>query len=997
MALGFTPTADPLGQLAAQVSAHIDANPERVASELLSNPDHLSDLLRGVAGAAGDGRGSDGSDRVRAVLMVDQFEEVFTLCSDEHRRHAFISALCAASRVDGVPAGLVVLGMRADFYGRCAAYPGLVEALRCGQVLLGPMNGGELRDAVEKPAAAVGLELQPGLADVVLGELGVGDESSGGTGYQPGALPLLAHGLLTTWQNRDGRLLTIAGYRLTGGIMGAIATTAERVYQQLDPDRQEIARTVLLRMIQLGDGTEDTRRQVDCVRLIEDSMDPAGVEAVLGALIQARLVTAHAKTAGIVHEALLRAWPRLRTWIENDRAGLLLEQRLVEVAQAWDREGRHDSDLYRGSRLAAVRERVDTVDTVLPSPASEFLSACIERECAEQQGVQRRARRLRQLVAVLSSLVLLAATTTAIAVLSRNDLAHQRDVGVSREVADAALALRVSDPDLAAQLSLAALDVADTAEARGALMSALVNVDPARRSDVGSADAVQAVTFSHDGRFLVAASRDTFARVWAVGDPPSLAAPPIAYLKHPKQVRSAAFDPADRILATSGEDGWVRLWAVEDFGQDSEPVAAIPGPTGAEGPLAFSQDGTMLAAGATPGTAVRLWDVTDITSPREIAEIVGHRREVLTVAFDDDGRALATAGLDGTVQLWDITDRTDPIELKTIDRRAGFVRAIAINPDGHLLAIGYEDATATLWNIENPREPHRLSVLGRHLGAVTGVAFTPDGRTLATASLDNVARLWNVSDDDAAVARAAPLAGDADNLYSVAFHPDGHTLATSSHDQTVRLWETDVERATVEVCELAFPTITREEWERYLRGYDYEPPCSRPAEAVRGPVDDEDGETSLVATHSRKCMAIRDDIDVSGAPAYQFRCKGTEGANWNLERTVRPTPNSGAVYHIRNAATDMCLGSLSSERQIGDASLVVQRPCVDGSTNQEWEFEVVSQRETSTDGRFVNVEHDDCLDVNGGAVSDGVPVVRWPCGSSASNQIFQVSTDALDQ
>jgi len=995
--LVFTPTADPVGQLATQISAHMHGDPEVVTSALLSDPGHLADVLREMPGAEGDGRDAD---RVGGILVVDQFEEVFTLCSDEQRRHAFISALCAASRADGVPAALVVLGMRADFYGRCAAYPGLVEALRGGQVLLGPMNGSELRDAVEKPARAVGLELQSGLVDVVLGDLGVNDEEPGEPGYQPGALPLLAHALLATWQQRDGRVLTLAGYRLTGGITGAIAKTAERAYQQLDPDRQEIARAVLLRMIQLGDGSADTRRQVDRARLVEESSDPAGVEAVLRTLTDARLVTAHAATVEIVHEALLRTWPRLRAWIDNDRAGLLLEQRLVAAADAWNREGRHDSDLYRGPRLAAVQERVDAVDPTLPSPAPEFLRTSVERERAEQQGVLRRARRLRQLVAALSCLVLLAVITTLLTVLSRYDVARQGDINVSREVADAALGLRVSDPDLAAQLALAAADVADTAEARGALMTALVNLDPERRSDSGNLDVVQTVAFSHNGKLLVAASRDKLARVWAVGDPPSLAAPPIAYLEHPNQVRSAVFDPTDRFLATSGADGKVRLWSVGDLGQRKDPVKEIPGPPGAKGPLAYSRDGTILATSSTPGTTVQLWDVADPINSQKIADFGAHRRDVSAVAFGRNGRILATGSVDGTAKLWDTTNPRNPVELRTLDRRPGFIYSIAFSPDDRLLAIGRDDSTAILWNVENPRTPRKVSVLGGHLGGVTGIAFSPDSGILATATLDNVARLWSVAGPGPAAALAVPLAGDADNMYSVAFRRDGHTVATSSHDRTVQLWETDLSRAATEACKLAFPTITREEWNRYLPGHEYAPPCPRPAvatfQAGGSDAGTQPGVTTVVAKSSDKCVAIKGGVTVPGAPAYQFTCTRATAPEWNLQRTAVP-PTSNPVYRIRNASTGMCLDSTTSERQIGGASLVVQRPCVDDAVSQLWRFDAVSRQAKSTEGRFVHIdEEDDCLDINNNAVTDGAHVIRWLCGDNP-NQVFRVSTEALDR
>jgi len=561
----------------------------------------------------------------------------------------------------------------------------------------------------------------------------------------------------------------------------------------------------------------------------------------------------------------------------------------------------------------------------------------------------------------------------------------------------------VSDPDLAAQLALAAGDIADTAEARGALMTALVNLDPERRSDSDSVKPVQAVAFSEDGKLVVAASRDRLARVWAVGDPPSLAAPPIAYLEHPAPLRSAVFDPTGRFLATSSDDGFVRLWSVERLGRGDPPIRVIPGPAGPRGPLAFSRDGAMLATSGMSGTEVRLWNVTDHTNLEVSVEFDAHRSDVVAVAFSNDGRTLATAGLDGSAKLWDITDRTKPpVELWALDRGAGFVRAVTFSFDDGLLAIGNGDATATLWNVENLAAVQELPPLTGHVDRVTDVAFSPDSAIMATASLDGSARLWNVSNPARPIELAALSAGQEDIVYSVAFHPDRHTLAMSSQAGLVRLWETDLDRAAEEVCELTSRVITRDEWDRYLRGYRYEPPCSRPGGLNDDLNDDDDmetqpGSTRLVAAHSGKCVVIKAGVVVSGAPAYQFGCARAAAARWDLQRTVVPSPpDEDTAYRIRNASTDMCLDSVLSERRVGGASVVLQRPCVDDIVSQLWRFEVIGEGNTLTDGRFVNAEHGDCLNVNGNAVTDGAHLVRWGCGNGA-NGIFQVSTDALSR
>lgn len=326
--------AHPLAALAVRVAERIGAEPAEAVVAAGEQGRFAAFLAEALAAYAGKRGGTSSSPRV--VLVVDQFEETFTECREEAERQAFIAALCAAARSAVV---LVVLGVRADFYGRCLAYPALVNALR-GPVALGPMSTDQLRVVITCPAQTEGLELEPGLVELFLRDLGVAEDAgSGAPGYDPGALPLLAHALRATWQHRDGQMLTVAGYRRTGGIRQALATTAERAYTRLSPPEQQFARQILLRLVNVSDqnGSGDTRRRVPRAWLVEALPLPGPakvVDTVLEAFGRARLITfgtegdagRNGDSVEITHEALLRAWPRLADWISADRAGLRTHQ-----------------------------------------------------------------------------------------------------------------------------------------------------------------------------------------------------------------------------------------------------------------------------------------------------------------------------------------------------------------------------------------------------------------------------------------------------------------------------------------------------------------------------------------------------------------------------------------------------------------------------------------------------------------------------------------------
>jgi hypothetical protein len=391
----LTPTARPLAALATQVAGRTGADPATLAQEFVVNSTRTGTVLRGCLG------GDDSQARV--VVVVDQFEELFTLCTNDQHRRAFIELLSqlASPQSDGnantQPVGLVLVGIRADFYTACVNYPYLRTALQDNPLVVGPMSDTELRAAILYPAHDVGLDVEPGLLELLLRDLGhttTAAHDNGRAGYEAGRLPLLAHALRVTWQQRHGHTLTVEGYQTAGGIHRAVATTAEAVFTGVDHTGQHAARTLFLRLIKIGDGTKDTRRRLARTDLLV-GLDPHTVVPILDTFTQARLLTQDQDTVEVTHEALLHAWPRLRQWIDSDRAGNLIRQQLDEAATVWNRDGRDTAGLYRGNRLEAARTWATSRphESDLSPAASAFLAASTRQE--------RRAARLRRTMLVV--------------------------------------------------------------------------------------------------------------------------------------------------------------------------------------------------------------------------------------------------------------------------------------------------------------------------------------------------------------------------------------------------------------------------------------------------------------------------------------------------------------------------------------------------------------------------------------------------------------------
>lgn len=786
----FTPGPHPVEECAIQLAAVTGEPPGALVTELLDDPVALHLRIRQAM--------IDRTPDIDTLIVVDQFEEVFTLCGERDERDTFIAMLIAATTA-ATSRTRVVLGVRADFYGHCVQDSRLVEAMRDAQIAVGPMSSQELREAITRPAMLADCTVTgPLLAAVVADATG-----------QPGALPLVSHAMVETWRRRSGSRLTLDGYLAAGGIQHALAQTAEAAYRALSPVQQDLARSLFLRLTALGDGTEDTRR-----RITRDELDPNPDTAfVLESLARQRLVTLDEGCVEITHEAIIRCWPRLRGWLTEDRDRLLLHRQLTDATADWQMHNRDPHALYRGARLAAALDLAAADGSRMTSRERRFLDASREAQAGEMAAVRRRTVRLRQLVTLLTVLVVMAATAGGLAVDSRDAALQQRNVAIARKAAADAADVRPHDPSLAAQLNLAAYRLAATGDVRDQLMSAFATPYTSRLT--GHTSDVVAISFAPDSTVLASASWDRTVRLWDIGD----AHHPVqlAVLNQPEQLRSVAFGDGGRVLATAGERS-VRLWDVANRRAPAE-LSTLPDQLSAPTWVAY-RPGGVIATGHADGAA-RLWNVNDPRHPRLLATVPGHGATVTSVTFSQDGRTLATTG-DTTARLWDVSDPADPLLLDVLRGHTDTVTSAAFSPDGRLVATGSWDRTSRVWGIGKSPGTQPPAVLPVHPAIVWSVAFSPDGSTLV--SVGGSTQFWDVAAPakpkrtstiqggfyQAGFSPDGQLLANSDRLLdlrdlshgthddvvtSVAYGPGGHLLASASWDGTARLWQVTGGRA----------------------------------------------------------------------------------------------------------------------------------------------------------------------------------------------------------
>jgi WD40 repeat protein/class 3 adenylate cyclase len=719
------------------------------------------DPLQALAGANG-----------AALIVVDQFEEVFTLCREEEERRAFVELLL--DRAEQGSRLIVVL--RADFYGHCASHARLAEALENHQALIGPMTEEELRQTIERPAERAGLVLEPGLADSVVRDI-VGE---------PGALPLLSHCLLETWKRRSGRMLTLLGYLQSGAVRGAIAKTAETVYREaLTSAQQALARNIFLRLTELGEGTEDTRRRVRVGELTPRREQAADVDEVLSVLVEARLLTVDEDTVEVAHEALIRHWPTLRAWLDDDREGRLVHRRLTEAAREWETLGREPGALYRGTRLAATTEWAEPHDDELNELEREFLDAARETELSEAEAAKRRTRRLRALVAALAVLLVCALAAGGFALVQRSDAQREARVAQAGRLAAQSREAAEQRPDLAMLLALEAGRLDDSIDTRGALLGALEHGSRIRTWLQGFDQPVIAAAFSPDGSVLATVTLEE-TTLWNTTTWRPIAAP--LRSSQGGWEEGVDFSPDGKTLAIAGVQGRVELWdpsSGRQLGELTDPAAAASDEP-ALSVVRYSPDGTVVAAGSKAMNHVTLWETASggVIGGPIATNPPGSGAQSL--AFSPDSKRIAVPGAPGTVGIWEVATGRQVGEPLAIG--SGNVEAAIFADGGRTLIASDDSGSVSLIDVATgqPIRPP-LSVGEEPAGALD---LSPDGRLLAAASFAGPVFVWDL---EAGVPYGPPLSAGTSPVNDVAFSPDGEALV-STHLASAVVWNMGAER-----------------------------------------------------------------------------------------------------------------------------------------------------------------------------------------------------------
>ncbi|MFL6122416.1 helix-turn-helix domain-containing protein [Actinophytocola sp.] len=675
--------------------------------------------------------GEHPADRLPAfgsVLVVDQFEELYTLCAADERAR-FLDDVFAR------PDLRVVVSVRADYFGCLAEHPVLAEALRTNQVLVGPLSADELRDVLTRPAAAVGLSVERALVATV------SQEAKG----RAGVLPLLSHAMLETWRRRRGTVLTLAGFEAAGGIDGAVVRTAEEAYGSLDAAQRELAAELLLRMLSIDESV--ARRRVDLADL--RSVDP-GAGVVIDRLAEARLVTVDGDTVEIAHDAMLSAWPRLRAWIDDHREDVRAHRKISEAARLWEENERDPSVLASGSRLEVMRAHSSELTGVLRLSRVEkdFLEQSDDLARRTALATRRRTVRQRLLVVAVVVAVVAAAVFAEVADRARTDATAARDIALSQRIAAAVQNLRVTDPALAAQLAIAGYRIAPTSEARSALLESTATPLPARYLGAGStalatspSGALVAVSDVADGSVtLFTRSSRGLARAGVIASVPSGVDRPVSTAA---KVYALTFSPDNSLLAIGDRTGTVSLWSVS---RPRSPVRLARFAAGVAGPierLAVDPSGTELAA--VGGNEVTRWSLDVPMQPRPLPGIHAAAR-VRSVAYAPAGGLLAFGTDAGRAHVWSLTGTpTEITELESRDKPA----MVSFAPDGQLLLRGTNDAAVRLWDVTaSPARPGRaLDTLADV--RVTTASFSQDGRYLVAGGADSTVYLletatWSV-------------------------------------------------------------------------------------------------------------------------------------------------------------------------------------------------------------------------------------------------------------
>ncbi|MCB9461534.1 MAG: protein kinase [Anaerolineaceae bacterium] len=744
------------------------------------------------------------TSEARVLLLIDQFEEVFTLVDDEERRKLFLDSVMAAAQ-DERSQVTIIITLRADFYDRPLLYGDFGELIRQRTELVLPLSNSQLQEAIVEPARLVNMELENGLVNAIIKDVRM----------QPGALPLLQYALTELFERRTGRMMTLNTYQEIGGTSGALARRADEIYSQLDDAEAEAARQIFLRLVTLGDGTEDTRRRVLISELLSLTTDRGIIQRVLDTFGKYRLMTfdrdpvTRNATVEVAHEALIRQWDRMRGWLEESREVLRLQRQLNGATRDWLQADHDPSFLATGIRLQQLEDLAATSDIVLNQDEAAFLQASVEqREArleaerqrqAHEETLEKRSRRFLGALAVVMTIAAAISGIMAVVAYTQSQLATEAQV-IAEDSADTANSLALAanarnaaaqnDPQLALALALEAEQVQDdnAPEVVRVLGDLAYAPGPRYRMSLHTGSVLN-VAFSADGQRGASVGLDGQLIIWQVDDQTIL-----------QQINLGdgifAFDvvlhPTEPIAAVALNNGQLRFFDIET-GDVALEIAAHEGPIHS---LDTSPDGSQIVTGGAD-KIIKLWDTA---TGELVQEFEGHTGEIFRVVFSPKGDQIASSSgdetladtaddaVDRTIRLWSLNGgRT-----VTIQPNSGFPRTLAYSPDGQTIALGVWDnslgGTTRLYDVVNGVETARLF---GHSTPITDIAFSPDGGTLATVAWDRVVRLWDIRRS----VEMRTFAGLPDRILTLEYSPNGEYLLLGTGNAGDNVVTVDSERS----------------------------------------------------------------------------------------------------------------------------------------------------------------------------------------------------------
>jgi len=732
------------------------------------------------------------------LLVVDQFEELFTLSAREQRalRADFISRLLEQSQ-----RLRVVITLRADFLGEVAPFKSLKDEVQNHQEIIPPMDEAELRRAMEGQAGCAGLRFESDLSQQML------DDVSG----EPGAMPLLQHALWTLWTRRHGRWLRAEEYRAFGGVRQAIASTAEAVFARCTDFEKERLRDIFLRLTRLDDSADgrDTRRRVLLRDLIPADSDPAATTLLIKQLADARLLVVTGNEVEVAHEALIRHWERLRTWLNDDRDSLRLREGVSDDARRWENAKRDESLLnHRGPHLELALAMSRNPRYRLNPVEQAYLDGCVDLIEREKTAITKRRRYIFAFGATaLATILILLAGWSWTSNENSKQLGYQVATATHAQgfaqqqaaTAEAAKATAVGEANTRATAQAQAIEKAQIARAGElaaqsqilslengvqTIQSGLLAIEAAHRGAGFQADQalrrylslaasplvriycnghINALAFSQNGGYAIIGSGDGIARILEL---PS--GNEISHFSHRNEVTAVAFHPnmEQFIVASGSKDGTVVVWDAQ-----TSHVIAENTHTKRVTVVEFSRDGQYILSSSDDGIA-RVWIASTGTKVAQVS----HQSPIDTAAFSPDGNYVITGSYDGTIRVWDSKTGTDIFHINIGQR----VFSASFSPDGQYIASGSYDGKIQVWNVKTWQKIAEMS----HAHIITKIAFSPNSRYIVSGSYDRTARVWDMrtGNEIAHVSHQRPVS-------SVAFTPDGNHVVSGSYDGTARVWE----------------------------------------------------------------------------------------------------------------------------------------------------------------------------------------------------------------